>query len=274
MNWTQQLRQVEPRGTIPISTAILAASLLAVPLAATGQEFRFSSDDTVDLGGTVLADEALAADGGSGAVSVLDLGAVPAEADVTAYYANDNGDALFALSVAVELGGQRFRAGELIHYDGNAYVSEFDPLAKGVPRGVEIDAVSVLGGDLLLSFDTAVDLGGTFVADEDLVRFDDPGFSNQFDLSDFGAASSLDVDAAHYEASETTLYVSFEGSGEIDGVTFRDQDVLKLDATTAAWNMDFDASAADPGWSAVGLDAYSLAPTAKPGKLFADRFEG
>lgn len=245
----------------------LAAILAAAPLAAQAQEYRFSADDTVDLGGTMLADDELGVDDGSGAVSALDLGAIPTEADVTAYHADDNGDALFALSVAVELGGERFRAGELIRYDGAAYISEFDPLANGVPRGVEIDAVSVLGGDLLLSFDTAVDLAGMFAADEDLVRFDNPGFSNQFDLSDFGAANALDIDAVHYEASEITLRVSFDGAGEIAGVTFRDQDVLKLDASTSAWSLDYDASAADPGWGNAGLDAYWLAPLVMPGML-------
>jgi hypothetical protein len=174
---------------------------------------------------------------------------------------------LFVPNVAVNLDGQHFRAGELIRYDGAAYASAFDPAANGVPRGVEIDAVSELGGDLLLSFDSSVDLGGTFAADEDLVRFDNPGFSSQFDLSGLGAAGSLDVDAAHYAPAALRLFVSFDRGDEIDGVTFRGQDVLVLDASEGTWTLDYDASSASGGWARAGLDAAWIGPAVEPGQL-------
>jgi hypothetical protein len=188
----------------------------------------------------------------------MPLGSLPRDADIEGYHLEANGDQLLVFDTKVELpGGITAEQRDIVHFDGSLYWIEFDGSAHGVPADAGIDAVTrSAGGDLLLSFDTAVD----DAADEDLVRFDGTGFSPYFDGSSAGpgVAPELDLDAAH-ELPNGHLLLSFDATGVVDGIGHSDEDLLEFDSTTGTWLLAFDASAAATPWPATSdMDAVAV----------------
>jgi hypothetical protein len=219
-----------------------------------------SPDVTIDLGASVIvADEDVAVDNQLGIVVLENLGALPAASEVIALGLDSNGDRFIAFDTTTSLaGGVVARPGDVIRYDGASYSTEFDASAAGIPAGVMTDATSLAPGGLLLSFDTTIDLGGGLVVDdEDLVRWNGSAFSLGFDGSAQGLASALDIDAAQ-DLGRGALLMSFDTSGTISGIHFDDEDVLRFDASSASWTLEFDASAADSDWAAADLDAVMV----------------
>jgi hypothetical protein len=90
------------------------------------------------------------------------------------------------------------------------------------------------------------------------VRFDGVSLFPFFDASLAGVAPGLDLDAAHYLATDGSLLLSFDGSGVVGGISFDDEDVLRLDPLGGIWSMAFDASSYHAGWSPADLDALQL----------------
>ncbi|RLE20414.1 MAG: hypothetical protein DRJ50_10780 [Actinobacteria bacterium] len=226
--------------------------------AASLETISASSDVTIDLGTSVIvADEDVAVDDQMGIVVAADLGALPVETDVIALGHDANGDRLIAFGTTTALaGGVVARPGDVVRYDGSAYSIEFDARASGLPSGVVTDATSLAANGLLLSFDTTVDLGGgLIVANEDLVTWDGSGFSLLFDGSSEGVEPALNADAAQ-DLGGGILLMSFDTTGEVAGLVFNDEDVLRFDGTN--WNLEFDGSAADSAWVAADLDAIMV----------------
>ena len=156
---------------------------------------------------------------------------------------------------------------DFVLYDGANYSVEFDGAAEGVPAGVRIDAITLSdAGNLILSFDTTVTVGGVTFADEDLVEFDRVGVSSFFDGSAAGLSTSLDVDGAHVFPGTGTLALSFDVSGSIGGVDFDDEDVLEYDPSGPTWDMAWDTSVERSEWVAgADVDAVFFVP--EPGLL-------
>lgn len=92
-------------------------------------------------------------------------------------------------------------------------------------------------------------------ADEDLVRWNGASFSMAFDGSAAGLDSSLDIDAAQ-DLGGNSFAMSFDTTGEIGGIVFADEDVVRFDGTN--WTLVFDGSAANSNWAAADLDAVML----------------
>lgn len=248
--------------------AVTCLLLSAIP--AMAQEVVSASPDvTIDLGASVIAtDEDVAIDNQLGIVMVEDLGAVPDATDVIALGLAANGDRLFSVETTAALsGGVVARPGDVVRYDGAAYSIEFDALAAGIPSGVVTDATSLSAGGLLLSFDTTVDLGdGLVAADEDLVVWDGSAFSLRFDGSAEGLDAALDIDAAQ-DLGGGVLAMSFDTTGEVGGIVFDDEDVLRFDG--ANWTVEFDGSVANSNWGAADLDAVMVPEPAVGWMLFA-----
>ncbi len=218
-------------------------------------EIRVSPDITVTLDTTVVNDEEVGVDNLAGTVTLQSIGAIPPEADLDAYNVLPNGDQLLSFDTTVVLpGGVTARPADVVRYDGVDYSIEFDAASHGIPDGVNVDAVAVYGGSLLLSFDVAVDLNGLHVDNEDLVLFDGATFSMFFDGSAAGMNPGLDLDAADYLACNDHLFLSFDGSGSIGGIAFDDEDVLEFDRV-GTWEMAYDASMHHASLSAADLDA-------------------
>lgn len=217
-----------------------------------------SPDVTIDLGADVVsADEEVIVDNQLGIVSIENIGLIPLPraSEMIALSVDVNGDHLIAFETTTLLaGGVVARPGDVVRYNGGVlYSIEFDASAEGLPSTVATDAVSAFENRLILSFDTTVDLGGGLVvADEDLVSWNGSTIRRILDGSASGIDSALDIDALQYLGGSRFL-VSFDTSGEVGGVVFDDEDVLRRDGST--WSMEFDASAANSAWAAADLDA-------------------
>ena len=212
---------------------------------------------TVDGGTLVVNDEdAVIEDGAPPALT--DLGALPGATDLQAYHLRDSGDQLFVLDTTATVGIVTAEPRDVVVYDGSSYSIAFDGSAQGVPDGSRVDAVTENeDGDLILSFDTTVDLGGGVVADdEDLVLFDSVGGASLLlDASAAGIDGALDLDGAHYIRASQNLLVSFDTSGTVAAVTFDDEDVLEYDDDSGSWELSVDAATAEPDWLAADLSA-------------------
>ena len=251
--------------TRSIRWTLLAFLLSAIPAAAQSV-VSASPDVTIELGaGVVTADENVAVDNQLGIVVLENLGAIPETSDAIALGNDTNGDRLIAFDITTALaGGVVARPGDVLRYDGASYSIEFDATAAGIPMGVMTDAVSLLAGQLALSFDTTVDLGGGLIAaDEDLVTWNGSSFSPLFDGSAVGLDPALDIDAAQHLGGGVFL-MSFDTTGEMGGIVFDDEDVVRFDGVD--WTLEFDASAADSNWAAADLDAV-LVPEPTLGAL-------
>lgn len=240
--------------------------LVLAPVCASAQALRYSTDTVVELGNTLVEGMSIVLDDGAGGISTQSFAYIDDTATLTAYHRATSGDFLFVLDTAVAVGGVTFRAGEVLRASDDNVLSEFDPVESGVPRGVEVDAVGMMDGGLVLSFDSDVELGGTFYADEDLVRLAGSAFSMALDGSNFGLPVSADIDAAH-ASDDGGWRLSFDTSGSVGGVTYRGQDVVALNPGTGAWSMAYDASERVTGWGDAGLDAVWFAPVLEPGQL-------
>lgn len=243
---------------------VLAAGLLiAAPLAATALtplgSIRYSPDISVVLGGVTVDHNQVAEDDLSGGVSVVNVGAIPSSAIITAYDRLPNGDQLLSFDTTVSLpGGLTAGRGDVVRFDGAAYTIELSAAATGVPRGAVVDAVSEIGpGDVLLSFDVAVEIGGVFADDEDLLRVHAGTTSVFFDGSTAGIDPALDLDGAHLIATTGHLLLSFDGSGTVAGVTFAQSDVLEFTPASGSWAASYRGTSEHAGWAAAELHGLS-----------------
>ncbi len=240
-----------------VSRWVTAIALWLMPSAALAQAIVAASPDvTVGLGASpvVAMDHDVAIDDQQGGVALEDLGALPARADVIGLGLDVNGDRLVAVDTVISLpGGVIARPGDVVRYDGASYSIEFDAAAAGVPASARTDAVSLAAGGLLLSFDTTVSLGeGILAADEDLVVWDGAYFNWVFIGSSQGLDARLDIDAAQ-DLGDGSYLMSFDTAGEIAGIAFDDEDVLRFDGST--WSLEVDGSAMDPAWQSADLEA-------------------
>jgi hypothetical protein len=257
------------RSGLRIARSIARCALLTavVPAGAAAVEpVSLSPDITVTLDGVDFADESVAKDDGLGTTLPVAVGLLPESAAVTAFHPLANGDVLFSLDTTVELAGGSpltVYPGDVVRYTGSVYLLEFDSAAAGLPAGVSTDAVSqTSGGDLLLSFDTTVDLTTTIAADEDLVSWNGASFALVFDGSAEGLADGLDLDAAHTLAGDV-LAVSFDAGGSIGGIDFDDDDVLRFDPSGPTWTLLYDASAEHASMAAADVQAVAVPEPAR-----------
>lgn len=223
----------------------------------TAQTLRYSSDTPMTLSGTYIPETTIAVDDGTGNITTEQLPFDPPPAEIRAFHRISTGEFLFVLDTSVSVGSATFRAGEVLHAQAGSVSSEFEPVSAGLPRGVEVDAVTRHNGNLVLSFDTDINWGGIFFADEDPIEFYGTTPSTALDGSSVGIASSADTDAAHRTGNGWAL--SFDSPGELGGIRFHDQDVLAIDPGTGSWSLAYDASAGVPG-DAVFTDRFEVSP--------------
>jgi cysteine-rich repeat protein len=237
-------------------TFVAAASAHAVTAL---DALRYASDVTVVLGGTPVSGSQVVEDDLAGSVAPVSIGVVPAGVSVGAYHVMPGGAQLLSFSNSVSLpGGITAGPQDVVRYDNPGYAVALAGTANGIPAGTMIDAVSLAAdGDLLLSFDTTVQLGLVIADDEDIVRLDGSTFTMFFDGSAAGVPPELDVDAADYLATTDRLLLSFDGSGTVGGVGFDDEDVLEYDRQAGTWELQYDGSAFHAAWAPADLTALA-----------------
>lgn len=253
--------------TRPASSARPAAvaAFLGLLLASAGAaaDIAGSGDITVDLGGTVVSPADVVADLAAPPLVSIDLGPLPAGADVTAYSPYPGMGELFCVGHTLSLpGGVVARPRDVVLWDGVSYSLALDGGAVGIPDGAAVDAFAYDGttGDFWLSFDTTVDLSGTVVRDADVV--DGTTLGLVFDATAAGVPPGTDVDAVSMAPTPGGMQVllSFDVSGTLGGVTYDDEDVLRYDPVGGGFTLELDASSVDAAWSAADLDALYLVP--------------
>ena len=217
----------------------MAALIFLVCVSSWGQtplnQLSYSSDITAIFSSTLLQDEEAGEDDLAGSVGVVSLG-LPLPTDLIALHRIAPTGGLFSTDTGLTLSGTIFIPGDVIQFDGANYSYRFNDQAVGLPAGANVDAVTVDGSDLLLSFDTTLLLSGNLVADEDLVRFNGASFSIEFDGSAAGVLEAQDLDGAHRLANDNLL-LSFNGGGGGDGMVFGDEDVLEFVPGPATWTL-------------------------------------
>ena len=108
----------------------------------------------------------------------------------------------------------------------------------------------------------------------DLVTFDLRGDAVlALDASAAGIDQALDLDGVHSDPELNLIDVTFDGSGEVGGIRFDDEDVMTWDPIRETWSMLFDASANDSDWLALDADALFATFTQAPAILLSDGFE-
>lgn len=253
-----------------IVVAVLMTAPLAAPLGLAAVEApnpAFSPDIHVFLAPSLIADEDVAIDLAGGVARVV-LGNLPASADVDAVHGLPGGDILFSLDTAVLLGGTLYRACDVIRYNGSGWAREFDCQGEGLPAGVNVDAVAMSGGSLLISLDIDTVIGGQFYSDSDIIAFNGSSFSKFLNAGSAGIDVSADVDALDVDDQGHVL-VSFDTTGNLGGVNYSDEDVVSWNG--ASWSLAFDGSADDAAWVSADLDAWSM--VFMNDLLFRDGFE-
>ena len=201
-------------------------------------------DISVILNGELVTDEEAAIDDFMGTYDKQSFTGLPVNVDVIAYQKTVSGW-LLAFNIDVELPGSlTVRPGDVVSFDGASYSLIFNATTNSIPHGVKVDAVTTLGSELILSFDTTIDLGsGLIAADEDLVKWNGSVWTHYFDASVAGINPALDLDGAH-RAADGKLFLSFDGSGSVgSGPThfFDDEDVLEYDPVGETWDFAYDA---------------------------------
>jgi len=229
------------------------------------ESLRYVPDITTTLGGTIVPAGALAADDFTGTVTIVAIPMLPADAHISAVHHFANGDLLLAFGTTVILpGAGTIERRDLVRFTSasQSFAVEVRGADVGIPNGAAIDAVAVLGNTILLSLDVSV---GPF-DDEDVLAINGSNLELFLDLSAIGIDPALDLDGLDIDDGATTrLYLSFDGSGTVDGVAFDDEDILIYDLGTQSWGLGYDGSAAVAHWpSATNLVdfAVELAATA------------
>ena len=255
---TKQLRYLYLCSGI-LAGLLLPALWTAVQAATPLTSLSYSPDIDIELNSTLVADQGVLEDDLSGLTSLLNLGALPAGADIDAYHNLGDGEHLLSFDVTVDLGGLTIDPADVVRYDGFTYTLEFDASAAGVPDGANVDAVAFrTDNDLYLSFDTTVTLQSVVYHDEDIVSYDGANFNMVLKTAAEGIPAQLDVDAIDRfpNVNGSSFLLSFDGSGTVNLIDFDDEDVLEFGP--GGWEMAYDASAADTNWRPADMDALSI----------------
>ncbi len=232
---------------VPYATASAAPTAL--------ESLSFSPDITTLVKAVSVDDENVLLDDFSATGSLVGLGSLPVAADVDAYHSLPGGDALFSVDTTITLPSATASPSDVIRFSAGSYSVAFSGSTAGIPQGVNVDALTQRGGDLIMSFDVTTVLGGITYQDEDLVHYDGAGFSMFIQGASAGIDGRLDVDGVH-QLDNGNLLVSFDVSGTVGGVSFEGADVLEYDVSNAAWIMAYDASTV-PFVTGVNVDAVA-----------------
>lgn len=252
------------RSAALISFALLASCGLA--RAATGlTEIHLSADIHFALpsdgGATLVAgDDAIAIyDTSLGeAQGVAFLGTLD-ESDLDAYHADDAcGAALYSLNATADIGGTVMRPADVFRDVG---LKVLDAAAEGIADGVDLDALARDPStcDLLMSFDTTVELDGTVFRPSDIARLSG-GFFSLFRAG----PPNADLDALHVLDTGSVL-ASFAAPVPDLGFAFGDEDIVEQTNPGGAWELSFQPAAIDASWEPADTDALFVVRATVPG---------
>lgn len=244
----------------------LAANASAQPIG----ETLFSPDIDVTIGAVSFADEDIAYEDFVTAISPFVPIPVPAGTDVVAQHVDVSGAGTlyFAIDRTADLpGGILATPRDVVAYDGVALTLALAGAPLGIPAGARIDALSVdpVSGRFVVSLDVTAELDGQVFADEDLIAVGGGAATLYLDGSAVGLdGASADIDALSI-VTAANLVLSLDGSGQVGGLAFDDEDLLVYTPALDAWAMAYDASVhAPPMQGGPDIDAVYVPEPGAP----------
>jgi hypothetical protein len=245
------------QGSTIARAAILAAGLgLLASSPAGAATYYLAVDVPSELSGTDFTTEQIvrSADG----LYLLDEELPPGTA-LSAFHQEFDGAWLLSPAHPVTLGGVEVEPRDVAAQGGGVYSVQLDGGAAGIPAGARIDALlRAANGNLVLSFDVPVNLGGTEFSRSDLVIWQSGVFSLYWDAEAAAAgvpASSNLVGAALTGVGEIVL--TFDVPTTLGGTTYLPGELVR-------WTGGgFTSHLADPSWPASSqLRDFAFLPAA------------
>lgn len=252
----------------PLALALAAALPSNVLAATTLTAVRLTPDTSLVLGTnnqTVTPQDVVRHI--PGGTATLETGSpfVGAGVRLTGYHFISATQQWYAFDNPVVLGAISFNPQDVAQLSGGTWSYVLNGTTEAIPNGVQVDAVArdPTTGDLLLSFNSTVTLDSVTFDPRDIARYSSGTFSMYRQLSTLVPAglnlTGLDVLPAG------RLLLAFDGSGNLGGILFDDEDILEYDPNSGIWEMNYDGSLQDTDWPPAQLEAFSV--QAAPGIL-------
>lgn len=187
--------------------------------------------------------------------------------DVDAYHSGSF--VAYSLDISTLLGGVLVRPADAFVFNGGVTLI-FDSQAAGVPDGANLDALSEVPGvgDLLLSFDTTVQLQGQIFLPADVLRVLSDGSVSLF-FDGLRLPSGMNVDAIHALDNGHLLF-STDSAGRLPGLDFTREDILEFDPVLERFELAFRTRELHPRWLNADVDALAAQRRLQAGQT---RFE-
>jgi hypothetical protein len=225
------------------------------------------TDDPGGSGAVFQPWEVVAHKGGLYAL-VLSL---PANTAIDAVHKMDRpGRWLLSVEATAELppgSGVFFQPEDVIRLDGAIFTMFFDGSAAGVPPGVNVDGVFLVGNDsgtMVVSFDVPATIAAATYEPADLVRYAGGAFSLFFDASAAGGGVAASSDAIASDESAGRPVLGFDVPTDLAPST---GPVTYLRGTIADWDgASFNVFGALAGWPPAS-EVAALSCQANPGRV-------
>ena len=166
-----------------------------------------------------------------------------------------NGRWLFAPGHPVDLDGATYDSGDILEYDGVSYTLVLDGSTAGIPAYARIDALLLdESGELVLSFDVPVNLGGSEYEPSDLVLHSGGAFAPYWDAGAAGVPLSSNVVGASIDGTGS-IVMSFDAPTTLGSSDYLPGELVRYDSSI------FDSLLKDPAWPAYArIHALNMGP--------------
>jgi hypothetical protein len=235
---------------------LLAAILFA---AATSPAWSVNYYLSVDVPATLgsadyTPDQILRSDSAAYSVAL----ALGGNVQFSALHRRPDGVWLAVLADPFFLGGTAVKPHDIVSTDGLTTALFFDGGAAGIPDDARIDSLFLeSGGDLVLSFDVPVRLGGVEYGRSDLVRYSAGVFVLYWDAAAAGVPADANVVGADRDSAHS-LVVSFDVPISLGGTDYLPGQLVRWNGGTS-----FSGYFADGAWPAYAqLRGFSFVPAA------------
>ncbi len=251
---TQLPKVIALRGRVPILAA--AVLILAGTISSVGAvSYYLATDVPATLGGMDNTTSQILRSDSTVYSLALDLGG--SDVQFSSVHRRPDGVWFLSDSTPFLLGSTPVTTRDIVAYDGTTFSVYFNGVAAGIPEYARIDATFLdAGGNLVLSFDVPVNLGGLEYSPADLVRFSGGVFSLFWDGEAAGVPSYANMVGADRD-SAGTLVVSFDVPVNLAGTEY-------LPGQLVQWNgAAFSSYFVDPAWPpSAELGDFAFVPAA------------
>lgn len=235
------------------------------------QQISFSTDIPVTLSGTTYQPNEIIQYrlGGYSLKFEGDLAGMDASANIVAVTNLTSTDFLFCVDAPFTYNGTTYQASDIIRYTASPKgLSLYQSAsALGIPASAEVDALGRdSGGNLLLSFDVPVTIGGVTYQPDDIVKVSGTSLSMYLQGSAAGLPAGTDVTG--FEAAGSSDYYMFHNPVTLGGTTYMPGQVVKYDGS--AFSLFFDgsgipATAMGTGFALSGAGGVGAVPDGTQG---------